>query len=91
MTNFLKFGFEFALTGGTTARQIIAMLDPKIEIQAAHIQAVRELCEKGETYSGEKGDVLGSAWQCAANGKTDTAPYEAGWVALMLSNASAGA
>lgn len=88
MTNFLKFGFEFSMSDGTTASQIIAMLDPSIAIQAAHAQSVRNICETGETYSGQIGDVLGAAWQCAANGRTTVRDFETSWVELMLAEAA---
>lgn len=84
--------FEYGIGAGEsrkTASQIIAMLDPAIPIQRAHIQAVRNLERDGCRYSNEDTDVLGAAWQTAANRVTETPPYAAKWVEVMCSQYTA--
>lgn len=71
------------MTNRPTADQIIAMLDRTIPLQAAHIQAVSNLQNRGERYSNERCDVLGAAWSVAVNGKTEISPWEAKWVEAM--------
>lgn len=67
----------------TTADQIIAMLDPAIPAQCAHIQAVRNLVRQGCRYSNEDCDVLGAAWRSARRGETEVPDYAAKWVEVM--------
>jgi len=72
-----------------SADDIIAMLDPAIPLQCAHIQAVRNLVRDGMRYSNEDGDVLGAAWQVASNRRTEVAPWAAKWVEIMCTEYAA--
>ena len=49
--------------GWTTDDQIIAALNPAIPVQAAHIQAIRNLQRNMCRYSNEDFDVLAAAWR----------------------------
>jgi hypothetical protein len=75
----------------TASEQIIGMLDASVPLQAAHIQAVRNLERQGMRYSNEDCDVLGTAWQCATNKKTEVPSYAQGWVNAMLAQAKEAA
>jgi hypothetical protein len=72
--------------GWTTDEQIIAALNPAIPVQAAHIQAIRNLQRDMCRYSNQDFDVLAAAWR--AQGKTEIAPYEAKWVEAMTRQAA---
>lgn len=77
-----------ALHGATKGAEIISRLDPTIEIQAAHIESIRQFEARGRMrYSNEDCDVYGAA--AGATRKTVVAPYERVWVERMLGRASA--
>ena len=70
--------------GGLRASDLVARLNPALPLHAAHIADIRQMSERDERYSNERGDVLRGAYQCLLSGATSPAPYEAAWVNAML-------
>ena len=81
--------YDYTMASGDRlikSSEIVAMLDASIPIQAAHIEAVKQLQEKGCRYSNEDFDVLSAAWR--TRHRTDIDTYEARWVERMLGEAT---
>lgn len=72
--------FEYTLSNGVTARDIIKGLDPAKPVQAAHIGEVWSLCMAGMRYSNQDLDVLGAAWRAMHNDRDQPAEHERLWV-----------
>ena len=66
--------------------EIIALLDASIPLQAAHIQAIRNLMREGCRYSNQDFDVLAAAH--SARGKSEVDEWDRRWVARMNAEAA---
>jgi hypothetical protein len=69
--------------GSLTADQIISALNPAIPLQAAHIQAIRNLQRDMCRYSYQDLDVLSAAHTVAVKNETEVSPWNAKWVEAM--------
>lgn len=76
--------YNYRMTNGTSAKDLIARLDPAKPVQAAHICEVWTLCKRGCDYTNQDLDVLSAAWAALQNGRDEPRDFEAAWVARWL-------